>query len=1247
MGDKRFLAILAALLAAVFRTATVSPQIKTSPINEPQAQRTSANEPSKGHASADDGILRTFSEFDKTFVYASPLKADGSCDANLTNASSSRMDWVIATVPDPQRSNLKLDFDREIEAIQDAAESGGYQFERFWFPWHAPSSGSSEVGRDDAGPDPTQLRESGSIPGVLLFRQSEKEISGAPGLAVFLVGETPTSGINPGQFRYATCLGRSLHQDEANKSVLHIVGPCYSASFDSLAILSKDFREVIARSWTTDLRSQRQFTKQLRDRGQAVDLRTSRVPSIISINSFVRFIRDEWGETGPIVLLKEEGTALGAGIKGNDNCDSPPDQKSRICIEDPRVVTLGFPRNLSTLRNASESETFATAASTDSKSAVPRIGLTLSLKGEPAAYEIPRFSPAQTPVSQESVLFTIAGLLKTGTVHYLGIIASDPLDVLYLSRYLRSACPNLRLFTLDPDLLFEHGSDSADYQGILGVGTYPLFPISQIWTGSRGHLQIASGEDFEAVYNSVLASLAALHPHNTNPSLRNPNYLDLRNPFELQPDSRLPLWLTVAGRSGFQPVTLLSPTKNDETLTPNPGTSRFIPELWDSWTYLFLISLTACLLFCCAIAVAAPEGERALSIFSVKAKEQGAESRALYLSAVGLCLALLTLSWLVVPEQIIFQNLAIVQKSESLRTFSFSLFFVGLLAGTSVFALTAAHRRDGQLDRKQWTLRSAFSARAAAPATGFSCSLAILGGFLAFNLHEPTEVQASSVLGHLWYLIGLASFVLGATLSAAACPVCDLLQANVAIRKNGGAQRAFWTPKFGTALFTAFIALSIVAGFVLFLVQSPYNPINFLSACRALDLTSGISPLVPITLLIIILISLAIVHLRRIVYFEDRCPAVPEVPYDPFLPSLSATLAETRARTSRITFTAAHAFAFVGLAILVYAMWTSHTHQTLESSYLETVLIYGSVLAGFLLVLVWIRVLLLWISFSEFLQELERHPLRTVFSLLPKDFVWSPVWQGGGKKRTHVVITRSLECILALEKHEGTPKELKSVIRTRLCTFRRQVTELLQISASRRRIPVRVYRSLEENLSAIAAAAANQLELNKWNAGSYELKSELASREETKGALEMSKDEFKEEEPNTICGELIAFRFLAFINYVLWQIDNLVGFLSFGFLLLVIALNSYDFRSRTIIDWILIVMFLFLTSGIMTVFAQAARDAILSRITGTQEGKLDRNFFIHLLSYGGMPVLVLAATHFPTLSRFLFSWVKPALEAIH
>ncbi|MCU1294832.1 MAG: hypothetical protein JWP08_3682, partial [Bryobacterales bacterium] len=386
MGEKsRFLAILAALLAAAFRVASVSPETK-----ESEHQKALAKAAAERKADPANALLQTFSDFDKGYVYISPLLKSGTCASLPRNRSSRPMDWAVATVPDPERSNLKLDFDRQLEAIQNAAESAGYQFERFWFPWHSEQAALPALDKLSEG---AQAAETSGLPGVLLFRQPGKDSSRVPGLAIFLVGETPTSGINPAQFRYAACLGSSLHQAETEHSALHIIGPGYSASFDSLAALAKNYDQLTVRSWTSDLNSQQQFRMQMGGRGSQLDLKTTRTSSVVSINSFVAFLRREWREMGPIVLLKEAGTALGSGIKPPKPCAASRSETTLLDIEDCKVFLIEFPRNLSTLRNATESEGHAEGA-VDPKSGMPRIGLTLSLRTERASYEIPRFSEA-------------------------------------------------------------------------------------------------------------------------------------------------------------------------------------------------------------------------------------------------------------------------------------------------------------------------------------------------------------------------------------------------------------------------------------------------------------------------------------------------------------------------------------------------------------------------------------------------------------------------------------------------------------------------------------------------------------------------------------------------------------------------------------------------------------------------------------------------------------------------------------
>jgi len=188
---------------------------------------------------------------------------------------------------------------------------------------------------------------------------------------------------------------------------------------------------------------------------------------------------------------------------------------------------------------------------------------------------------------------------------------------------------------------------------------------------------------------------------------------------------------------------------------------------------------------------------------------------------------------------------------------------------------------------------------------------------------------------------------------------------------------------------------------------------------------------------------------------------------------------------------------------------------------------------------------------------------------------------------------------------------------------------------------------LQEQLCLIGNEVAAELGQDKWLHGSYEARSELSNRNLTKDALCVTRGEYEIEEPYTIGSEFLALRFVPFINYVLLQLQNLAMYLSCGFILLVTAMNLYVFRSRTVIDWFLTVFFLLLGGAVATVFSQLDRDAIFSRITRTEEGKLDRNFFLHLISYGGIPTLALLASHVPSVAKFFFSWIKPAMEAIH
>src|SRR5262249_23697776 len=118
--------------------------------------------------------------------------------------------------------------DRWLNSILNAAEDSGYSYDRYWIPWSPGGSGTTE--RSDKS---TEDKESAatvarrSQPGLLLFRSpSDKKA----GLAVFLVGETPTEGIERHQFEQAACYVSKL----ARLKTLRILGPSFSGSVESL-----------------------------------------------------------------------------------------------------------------------------------------------------------------------------------------------------------------------------------------------------------------------------------------------------------------------------------------------------------------------------------------------------------------------------------------------------------------------------------------------------------------------------------------------------------------------------------------------------------------------------------------------------------------------------------------------------------------------------------------------------------------------------------------------------------------------------------------------------------------------------------------------------------------------------------------------------------------------------------------------------------------------------------------------------
>jgi hypothetical protein len=274
------------------------------------------------------------------------------------------LEFLIATLPDPHESRLSYLFDRNLEAVQRAIELGGYVFDRHDFPWKKNPGGT--------GAAPPRK------PGVILFRSKSLDIATrCPSadpiqqrieeagrkygrlLVLFVVGETPTSGVNKPMLRNAldqigllsrwpargqgplqlwSCLPFPEHDqcqspitdrcgDQTVKNPsgreVRLMGPTFSGSEDSLELALANWLDayfekeedrpifsVISGSATSI--SQCRFCTRLRTPGQPL-FHSTNLPSQPVVEAFRNYLLelDPRAAGGKIAILREANTAYG------------------------------------------------------------------------------------------------------------------------------------------------------------------------------------------------------------------------------------------------------------------------------------------------------------------------------------------------------------------------------------------------------------------------------------------------------------------------------------------------------------------------------------------------------------------------------------------------------------------------------------------------------------------------------------------------------------------------------------------------------------------------------------------------------------------------------------------------------------------------------------------------------------------------------------------------------------------------
>jgi hypothetical protein len=172
--------------------------------------------------------------------------------------------------------------------------------------------------------------------------------------------------------------------------------------------------------------------------------------------------------------------------------------------------------------------------------------------------------------SQEAVMLGIVSELQKHHTKFTILLATNPVDEVFLARYLRANYPQGRIVVTSPDLLLMNQDDSLLY-GVLGLNDYSLVPgisdsLYQTPDERTAHTdQLFDSSTSVGVFN---AATALLFTKPCDPSISRleadegvPGFADYASPGLADPmglGHRPILWLTILGRDGYWPLAALT-----------------------------------------------------------------------------------------------------------------------------------------------------------------------------------------------------------------------------------------------------------------------------------------------------------------------------------------------------------------------------------------------------------------------------------------------------------------------------------------------------------------------------------------------------------------------------------------------------------------------------------------------------------------------------------------------------------------
>ena len=1172
---------------------------------------------------------------------------------------------IIATVPDPIHSSMALDFDRFMDVITLAAADNHYLMSYYWLPWNRPPENSRST-QTASSEDLKEAQAREKQPGLLILRPAGLSPPSGSGqhphlIYLFLVAQTPALGINGDQIRNALRYEQQLRDmhvaDLSIRDPAHgadVIGPDNSGSADSLRTALLHSSDAFATSFhVVGITS----TVEAVDTLLLPDITRPALPGVaprqIDYVSFgedtaleQKTIQEIYGKSR-LAFLFETGTAYGSSLS-----------KSQRTTAGDEPVILNFPREISLLRNAQREDKTPTDAAAALAAANPY--LHLSLKNSGTEDTIAHLSPELTPFSQEAQWMSIVRELKERHIETVSISASNILDQLFLAQSLHRDLPDARLVLFESsDLLFARAGDNAPYLGTLAATAYPLVDLPPSIAPRRLHNFASTWS--ESFYNAVSYTLWP----GTDPKLLSlSGYGSTAQP-ALEPPA---LWMTTVGRDGYYPLSILKRCSSSNphilpVVNLPPGSAQANPTA--------AAATTLC-------TEDKQPGEHHLdTIFPI--------SRHSYptFSWYFLCLVvtLLCLVHTLVLRTANFwspttRDLAIEHSDEPRRRTVYIHIATGMLLSMSVITVLPVFTTLSLLHPSVITIMAALLTLLA----GFLAALTTLRRTRRYLTRPPAETRRSR--------------------SPCRTPVTP------GERENFVSEASLYPLFNGIALLTV-ICIPIFWAYLCLGNTAPGGSLSFAGlffGYRCLHPASGVSPLLPILVLLASWYIWALLQTKRLRLSENSRPMLPRARVmgtvtplyvsDDALSSCSRSvdsclfqnitcLLITRQLVRRFLhrpgsgINVALSLAYLVLfGVFVFGLPVQSLDRFLRASHFGLTPYEFLISALFYPLLVvaltgCVRMIAIWTSLrSGLLEPLERSPLRFAFGRLT-NVAWMTMLRQSGLLEYWRDMTRSNEAmqqmlhndLLHAAAEQSDPASWLEATAA-VSSLARHTAALLQAVGTAtpvQHLPADPVQTSEDERSHFLSgtdlpAPNHRAELNLMCAIECDyaafaealLAGVLVPFWTSERALPV------ESEPAVasavvplhiqLAEEFLAIRYLSLIRAVLINLRLLMTFVSTAFVFALLAWNSYPFEPRQWIDWAFTGLLVGLGSTIIWVFAQMHRNPILSRITGTEVNQLGAAFYLRLATFGAVPVLTWLASQFPAIGSSIGRLLESGLQ---